>query len=196
MAAIPANAPSRAFVRLPLTVSPMTTLSLSCCWLLDVTFAVAALGKMRNRRAVAAAAVGLGAPAWSAPLLVPTEVLVVVLLLFMPVVGAGAAAALLATFTVLVARVVRSKRSVVCGCFGARSDAPVTSTTVARNLGLLSLCVPAAFAKPVTSLSLTGTSVVVVVLVAGSLAVGGLMIGALLDVRRTTGSLFPTPREA
>ncbi|HEX2038973.1 MAG TPA: MauE/DoxX family redox-associated membrane protein [Acidimicrobiales bacterium] len=54
---------------------------------------------------------------------------------------AGAAAVLLAAFTVVVARRVRAGDREPCGCFGRLSRRPVTGRTVARNVALLALAV-------------------------------------------------------
>lgn len=58
---------------------------------------------------------------------------------------AAAAAVMVAVFSVVVARRLRSGvRRVPCPCFGARSDAPVSAATLWRNGALLLLCLPAA----------------------------------------------------
>jgi Methylamine utilisation protein MauE len=167
----------------------MTTVSSASAFLLALLFFVAGVTKLRTPTAIIQAARDMGAPSWVAPLLAPMEIGVSVMLVIRPRVGAIAAAGLLVTFTVLLRRVVRSGAKVSCGCFGSSSREPVTMVTVARNVALLLLTVPAVMAQPLTNLR-AGHALFVAL---GLFLVGYLLL-ALFESRRSTGSLFPSIR--
>lgn len=161
---------------------------------LVAVFFLAAVSKWRSPGRIAQVTLELGAPRWSAPFLVPAELCLVATLVFAPRIGSPLAIVMLSAFTVLLVRVVRSGRTVSCGCFGAASTAPVTVTTVVRNIGLLGLASAAGFSAP---LARTPAGAVVPTLLLGAgIVIVSLLVGALLDVRRTTGAMFPTARRA
>lgn len=170
----------------------MTTVTTSALLILVGVFVVAALAKLGSSGATIRAAKELGAPAWVARLVAPAELLTVLALIVRPPVGVALGAALLGAFTVLLVRVVRSGRTVRCGCFGAANDATVTSTSVARNVGLLGLCAAAAFAPALHSVALADA--VPAAVVGGSIVLCALMAGAVIDVARVVGSVFPSAR--
>ena len=170
----------------------MSTVSSASLTVLVAVFFFAAVAKLRSPGAIATATVELGAPQWMAPFLVPAECSVVVALVLAPQIGSALAIVMLSGFTFLLARVVRSGRAVSCACFGASSAAPVTATTVARNVGLLVLALVAGFSASL--IDVPAGAVVPVLLLGAGIVVVGLLAGAILDIRRTTGAIFPTTR--
>ena len=92
----------------------------------------------------------------------------------------------------LLVRVVRSGRAVSCACFGAASAGLVTATTVARNVGLLVLAVVAGFSPSL--IDLPANAVLPMLLLDAGIIVVGLLAGALIDIQRITGAMFPTIR--
>ena len=171
----------------------MTTVSSACALLLIAMFVVAAISKLTSPAQIRRSAVSLGVPAWLAPLLAPLEIAVAFTIAIRPQIGAFFASLLLLSFTFLLARVVRSGATVTCGCFGAASNAPITSTTVVRNVGLLTLIWPTVFADRLTDLS-KGPTVAQSVLVAVAIFLFGSLVLALLDARRVSGAMFPRVR--
>jgi len=107
---------------------------------LGVAFVWAAVAKMRDRSATAAAFVGLRVPRPGlAVRVVPgIELIVAALLVVWPVAGAFSALTLLAFFTTFLASRLREGVRVSCGCFGGSADQPLSWVHVARNV-LLSL---------------------------------------------------------
>lgn len=170
----------------------MTTVLTAALFVLVGLFSVAALAKLRSPASTLRATKELGAPRWVAPLVAPAELVTVLALLLAPAVGAIFGAALLGAFTMLLVRIVRSGRTVRCGCFGAANDSPVTSTSVVRNVGMLGLCAAAGFAPSLRSIALIDA--VPAVFVGAGIVLSALMAGALIDVARATGSVFPSVR--
>ena len=112
-----------------------------------VTFAFAGVLKLLDRDDTSESLRQFGVPD---PLVAPAtvalpvvELVVAVLLVPAPtaVLGAVAAAVLLATFSVAVLRLLRRGESVACRCFGRHSDRPVGPRTLVRNGILLALSV-------------------------------------------------------
>ena len=169
----------------------MTVLALASVFCLSGVFLAASLGKLGSPGSSRRAALQLGAPAWTATLLVPAEAAVVGLLLVWPVVGAISAGLLLTAFSLVLARVVRDGRLVSCGCFGSATHAPVSRLTVARNAALVGLCVPAAFAPGVRSC--VGDTVAASLVTAGGLLCVGLLVSAVLQMSASTGMIFARP---
>jgi hypothetical protein len=166
----------------------LATVNLASAVCLVVVFVVAAVGKLASPGGARRATSVLGGPSWFAPLVVPAELGIAALLLIRPALGSLAAGIMLAVFTVALARVVRSGRTVSCGCFGSADSAPVSGRTITRNVALLAVCVPAAFAPSLRST--TGDTLIgALVVAAGGLAIA-LMVTALADIRRVTGSLL------
>lgn len=170
----------------------LSTVSLACLFVIVGVFLSASLTKLRSPTSTRTAARDLGVPAWVGPLVAPAELAVAGLLLMQPRIGSGAAVVLLAAFSVLLQRVLANGRSVRCACFGAGSKAPVNSVSLLRNLGLIVVAFLAGFSPKVNDASREqfGASVAV------SLGVlcAGLLVLALADVRRITGSVFPRVR--
>lgn len=110
---------------------------------LALVFALAAVTKLLapGRTAEEFAALDLPRPAAAARIVPPIELALAAGLLLRPALAAPAALALLVAFTAVLARVVRSGRSVTCGCLGPLSRRPVTGRTLARNGLLMALAV-------------------------------------------------------
>jgi hypothetical protein len=166
----------------------MTTVSLACLLTVVAVLAAAALTKLGQRDRVRQSTRDLGVPDYFSVLVVPAEIGVSVLLLTMPGVGAIAAVMLLSAFTVVLARVIRSGRTVSCGCFGSTASAPVSMISLARNGALIVLCGPAAFAPRVTNVR--ADEFLAAGVIGGGVVLAGLLVGALAQVRAHTGSLF------
>ncbi|MEO7733899.1 MAG: MauE/DoxX family redox-associated membrane protein [Kofleriaceae bacterium] len=121
----------------------MTALELGCRALVAVVLGVAAAGKLRDLEAFTETLRDFGVPARLArpPLAVviaSLEVISVALLVAAPVLGDALAFALLAIFTLGLARAARSGRQVACRCFGART-APVGAAQLVRNAVILAV---------------------------------------------------------
>lgn len=124
----------------------MTIVARAAGLVLAAVFVVAAGAKLRRPQETARelGQIGLRAPqalAWLLPLV---ELVVAAVLLVAPGWGGVAAFALLAGFTVVLVRLVRSGRPVACRCFGGYSTKPVSSSTLIRNGALLLLAALAA----------------------------------------------------
>lgn len=134
---------------------------------------------------------GLPHPALLARLVPVAELGVALALVAVPAWGAAAALGLLAAFTAVLVRTVRSGRQVSCGCLGALDRGrPVSWRTVARNLVLmaaagLALAVPALRWPPVEP-----GAVAVAALVAGPAAVVGLVGAQLVALHHRLGRLW------
>ena len=107
-------------------------------WLLAGVFAWAAAAKLRSPTdtAIGFAEVGVPRPRAAAWLVPIVELMTAAALVLRPSIGASAAFALLAGFTVFLGGVVRRGAPVSCRCFGTGSDRPVSERTLGRN-GLL-----------------------------------------------------------
>jgi uncharacterized membrane protein YphA (DoxX/SURF4 family) len=113
-------------------------------------FVVAAVAKLidPDRTGQDFAALGLPAPALLARVVPPAELVVAAALLTHPPLGAMAAVAALLGFTIVLARVIASGRTVTCGCLGSFDRRPVGPMTLARN-GVLTALAAVAAASPV-----------------------------------------------
>ncbi len=122
--------------------------------LLAMVFALAAAGKLIDLPGTRRALVDFGAArrqaGVGAVLLPAAELGIAIALLPRPSArwGAVAAAALLATFIVAIARVLRQGRSPDCHCFGQIHSAPATTRTLVRNLALIAIAAFVAAAGP------------------------------------------------
>jgi uncharacterized membrane protein YphA (DoxX/SURF4 family) len=125
----------------------MSTVALLASIALGAAFVVAGASKLAAGPAWPSQARGLGAPAWTIPIVPWLELALGALLVvrLVPVVAAGAAAALLVAFTVLIGVRLREGVRPPCACFGAWSAEPIGWKHVARNLALLVLAALAAF---------------------------------------------------
>lgn len=139
------------------------------------------IGPTRTTREFAA--LGLPLPAVLARLVPVAEVAIAVALLTRPIVGAVAATSALLAFTAVLTAVLRSGRTVSCGCLGAVSDQPVSGITIARNLALVATVLLAAAAPDPAGFRIALPSLAVV-LAAGSaalLAALGTQVAVLHD---------------
>lgn len=175
-----------------LTAVSLSTISLACVFAVAGVFLVAAVSKLRSPTATRDATEGLGVPGWVGSLLAPVEFAVASLLLAVPRVGSAAAASLFVLFTVLLRRALLSGRTVRCGCFGAGSTAPVTSVSLMRNVALIAASLLAGFAPSIRGVD--GARFGASLVVALGVVCGGLLLLALAEVRRVTGSVFPSIR--
>ena len=124
----------------------MNTVGVVASVLLGLAFVVAGGSKIAAGPSWPVQASGLGAPAWSVPLVPWTEIVVGALLVaqFARRPAALVAAALLVVFTVLIVVRLSQGRRPPCACFGAWSATPIGPGHVARNVLLLALAVLAA----------------------------------------------------
>lgn len=109
--------------------------------LLGAAFVVAGASKLAARESWPVQALGLGAPAWTVPLVPWIEMVIGALLLvqlFRPAMAA-AAAVLLVLFTIMLLRKLAAGERPPCACFGAWSAKPIGWGHIARNAGLLCL---------------------------------------------------------
>ena len=155
-------------------------------------FVVAAVAKLRSPSAVREATVALGVPPSVAAFIAPAELFVVALLLLVPGVGAAAATGLLVLFTVLLRRVLATGQTVRCGCFGAGSDAPVTSVSLLRNGALIAASLLASTGPSVRAVDAVELSAGLAV--ALGMVCTGLLLRALAELRLVTGSVFSGAR--
>ncbi len=115
--------------------------------LVGVAFVVAGGSKLAARDSWPPQARGLGAPAWTIPVVPWVELVIgatlIVQLLRMPM--AAAAALLLLVFSALIVRKLAAGEHPPCACFGAWSAKPIGWGHVARNATLLGLAIVAMF---------------------------------------------------
>lgn len=107
--------------------------------LLAGVFLVAAIAKLRDRRAVAAqfAAMGLWRPVLLAEVLPWFELVAAGLLIAAPAVGAQVGLFALVAMTVVIGRLVAAGATVPCACFGGSSREVVSTVDLVRNTFLL-----------------------------------------------------------
>lgn len=181
----------------------MTAIGLGPAWLagtgttmaamLAAVFATAGVVKLRSPQQTARSFADLGLPgrrALARPLAVGVplvELAIAAVLVVRPGIGGMIAAVTMVAFTVVVLAVLRSGRSVTCGCLGALDDGPVSTTTVARNLVLVAMAVTAAVTvgsagpvRPTAPAALTAVSLMLL---------GGLGV-QVLAVQRTIGRIW------
>ena len=137
----------------------MTSLEVAFRILLTVVFGVAFVSKLRSRAAFTQFAGSLGDVSWlrgrsqaAASLAVPAAEAAVVVLLVVPSAvpwGFGAAALLLAAFTMVTARAAARGQRVRCRCFGAGAS-QIGPAQIARNVVLLALSVAGLALAPVS----------------------------------------------
>lgn len=155
---------------------------------LAAVFALAAGSKIRRPRGDEMHALGLPYPRALAVVVPIVELATAIALLVAPRSGAVAAIVLLAAFTAVLVRTIRSGRGVSCGCLGSLSDEPVTWTTVLRNgaLAVMAVVVAAATSGPDR---LTGPDLPAVLAFVGYVVVVSLS-GQLLATRQQLGRLW------
>lgn len=164
----------------------MAGVSYLCALALAGVFAWAGAAKLRSTATTAGtfAALGLPGPAVLARVVPAVELALAVALVTVPAAGATVSLAILAGFSVVLARSLRAGDTVSCGCFGTATDEPVSSLELARNAVLGLLAVVALLATgPVRP----GLDDVVLVSTAGVVAMIGL---ALVRLRRDVGAVW------
>lgn len=160
--------------------------------LLLVLVAAAALKLVRPAAAAGHMAdLGLPHPGLLARVVPAAELAAAVALVAAPGWGAAAALALLAAFTVVLVRTVRSGRLVACGCLGALDRGrPVSWRTVARNLALMALAAAAAAVPALRWPAIEPGTVAVAALVAGPAVVVALVGAQLAALHQRLGRLW------
>lgn len=157
---------------------------------LAAVFMWAAVAKARNLEATIASFRGLGlpGPAVLARTVLAVEAALALGLVIRPVVAAWPAVALLALFTIVVARAVARGAQVRCACFGSTSTRAVSSVELIRNAGLISTAVVASGAGTGTALAPTIPALVIVTILV-ALGRVGLAMG---ELRQVGGRVFAT----
>lgn len=164
----------------------MTDVGYCAALVLAAVFAWAGISKLGSRARTARTFRALGLPAaGTLALAVPAvELALAVGLVLAPGWAAAGALALLAAFTVFLARAVRAGVEVGCGCFGSSGGDPVSTVELVRN-GFLAVAAVLALATPwpvVPDLP--------AVLVAGlGVAIAALAL-ALAEVKRDVGHVW------
>jgi len=158
---------------------------------LAAVFVIAAVTKSTDRTATARefTELGLPSPALLAKVVPPAELFIAVVLVARPAIGAALAALALLAFTAVLAAVLRSGRTVSCGCLGALSRTPVSSMTIARNGVLLGLAALASAGPTPTGFDVA-LPAVEVALATGTAATIGLVGHQLLSLRHQIGRLW------
>jgi uncharacterized membrane protein YphA (DoxX/SURF4 family) len=146
----------------------------------------AGVAKLSRPLGTAASFAGLGLPAPRVlSRAVPfAELATAAALVVAPRVGAVAALALLASFTVVLVVALRGGVEVGCACFGSARARPVSVHDVARNVGLAALAVVAIGAEEPTVPGIDGVIAVTSAFVLGTVAL------ALADLRRRVGAVW------
>lgn len=158
---------------------------------LAAVFVVAAVTKLADRDGTTEefANLGLPAPGLLARVVPPAELIVAALLLTRPNVGALTATVALLAFSAVLLAVLRSGRSVSCGCLGSLSDKPVSAATLVRNGALITLAALASTGPNPAGLALA-LPAVEVALAAGTAALLGLVGHQVLALRNQIGRLW------
>lgn len=158
---------------------------------LATVFVIAAVTKTIDRPATTRefTELGLPKPALLARVVPPVELVIAVLLVARPAIGAAVAALALLAFTALLAAVLRSGRTVSCGCLGALSREPVSSMTILRNGALLALAALASAGPTPTGFDVA-LPAIEVALATGTAATIGLVGHQLLSLRHQIGRLW------
>lgn len=162
----------------------MSDIGSGAALLLAAVFAVAGVAKLRRPAATATTFRALRLPAaGAAAVAVPVaELVVAVLLLALPALGAALAIAALVAFTGVLVAAVRGDEAVSCGCFGSAGNDPVTAADLVRN-GLLVVAAAVAVTGGAPGLPSLPAAVAV-----SAAAVTGLVVVALVRVRLATGA--------
>jgi uncharacterized membrane protein YphA (DoxX/SURF4 family) len=159
----------------------------TCAALLTILFGLAGLMKLANRDDTARSFAGLGLPApralaWVLPFV---EMGLSSVILVTPSVGGWLAVALLIAFSAVLARAIARGSGAPCACFGSARRAPVSTTEIVRNAMLAAVAIVATGATRQSQLTLAS------ILVVGLAVALGRVVLAVLDLRRTTGRLWP-----
>ncbi len=158
-------------------------LGYAAAWVLAAVFATEGIAKAVRPTEVTRqfTAMRLRSPGVAARVLPLCELAVAVALVTVPWVGAVGALALLAAFTVVLVRLLRSGFTEPCACFGGAARRAVSAADVARNSVLMGgaiLVLRAEVVRPTTS------EIVVVVVWAGLVAAALALIRVRLPPRR------------
>ena len=148
---------------------------------LALTFAWAGVAKLRAPKRTERAFVALGVHPLFAKVVPLVEITLAASIVVAPI-AALFAALLLGAFTVVIAR---ANPGVGCACFGSASTAPLSWVQVLRNGLLIAIAIVACSATPV------GLGIAAV---AGAAGIGAmvLLVLALADIKRVTGTLLAT----
>jgi hypothetical protein len=146
---------------------------------LAAVFAVAGLGKLRHPARTARAFRSLHVPVVLARVVPVVEVALAIAIVAVPV-TALAAVALLAAFSVVLAR---ADDGVACACFGSASTTPVSWVQQLRNASLAAIAIVASTSSP----TVPALAAVLVAAGIGALVALGL---ALANLRRRTGAVL------
>ena len=171
-------------VQFEATLGTLAALSLAA------VLAVAAVAKLRRPDDTARefAQLGLPLPDLLATVVPAVELAAAATLLVQPMVGALVAGLLLVSFTLVLVEVLQNSEPnsepVSCACFGSLSRRPVSTTTVARNIGLLSLAGLSALTPSLIAPDLAS------VIVVSTLALVTTVAGQLLWVRSRLGAVW------
>lgn len=150
-------------------------------------FAWAGGAKLRSRARTTRSfrALGLPVPGALAIVVPVVELVLAVMLVVVPAAAATVATALLAAFTVVLARIVLAGREVSCACFGTSSSKAVTWVELVRNGVLISVAL---------TIAITGTTPAVpgiaALIAAGTVAATLAVLLALADLKQRTGAVL------
>lgn len=158
---------------------------------LAAVFVIAAVTKTVDRTATTAefTDLGLPRPALLAGVVPPAELIVALLLVARPPIGAALAALALLAFTAVLLAALRTGRTVSCGCLGALSRTPISARTIGRNGALLVLAALASAGPTPTGMGIT-LPALEVGLASGTAALLGLVGYQLLSLRNQIGRLW------
>ncbi len=153
---------------------------------LAIVLAWSGVAKLRGLASTISAfeRIGLPKPGLLGRAVPVAELAVAGALLVAPRLGALAAIALLVAFTGVLLTIIRSGRSISCGCFGSTNAEPVGPADIVRNIGLL---FAAAVALGATDLVRPDLPALVVVSLS-ALVVG--LVMAMASLRHQVGSVF------
>ena len=118
-----------------------------CAWLLAAVFVWAGAAKLARPAATESGFRGFGLPGPPvlARLVPAVELLLAVLLIAVPPIGGAAALVMLAVFSAVLIRALRSGVATGCACFGTTATRPISGRDLARHGALGALAVAAAF---------------------------------------------------
>jgi uncharacterized membrane protein YphA (DoxX/SURF4 family) len=173
----------------PIVPAGLGGIGSTAAFALAVVWVMAAVAKLRSPSATSAGMRELAVPAprLLARIVPLLELAAAAALLAEPQLGAVLSLALLAPFTAVAVRSIRSGRPATCGCFGSWSRDPVSLATVARNAALAAVALAAGtvpvLARPDLASALAGGLALLVVTVGVELLRLRLAIGRIWSVR-------------
>lgn len=121
-------------------------LGYACALALAGVFVWAAVAKLVRLEETRKAFAAMGVPksATAARVVPALELVLAAVLVSVPQTGGAMAFGSLGAFNVLLVRAIRSGANTPCNCFGSRRADPISKRDLFRNLGLMTLAVPAA----------------------------------------------------